>query len=339
MEIIMHAMQSFPVVQYQTIMKAKIIAIVDIYFQDYEMSLLPPAKAKKLDRSTYPKEDVSKRLEQMKTEAFFAVIERLNSFMQRLKDEESGLLVKDPLKAAAYRQILLPDTDPLAVEVVLRWLHRDALRRMNIDQLLRVYIVADRLGITRLAAECMDLFSSSVCHAIGKAKSQGITLTDLLQRRQTTADKGVTTEDLSDENVVGEVFMFTLQSSDPPAELQNLVVNAIVDSEDDEVCETLLSIMSSDMRGKLAMATMRKVKFNSMTARKIEHGSTQDHASPAGGVKYRESPASSRHSEHSSIKSEASVFKYDWNSATRIASNEMRRKVQYDEQADGHEDD
>lgn len=76
---------------------------------------------------------------------------------------------------------------------------------------------------------------------------------------------------LSIDHVVAEVFKYTLKEPHPPATLQTLVIDAIVDSEDDELLSTLLGAMNSNMKGKLAMATMRKAKPYSTAAMRGEN--------------------------------------------------------------------
>ena len=123
----MESYERFPIVQYQPRIASRIIDAVDTLFQKNEMLATPPTKTRKFDRSPYPKDDVFSRLGLLSTYALLAVIERIDCFLSRLKDEEKKILQNDPIKAAAYRLVLLPKFHPEVVGIFAKWLSRENL--------------------------------------------------------------------------------------------------------------------------------------------------------------------------------------------------------------------
>ncbi|KAL1610830.1 hypothetical protein SLS60_002501 [Paraconiothyrium brasiliense] len=238
----------------------------DAMFQKNELFFKAPNKApnKRFDRSQYPRNDVEGRLGQLRDEAVYTVLERLEVYLHGLKQVEKKNASESAVKAAAQRRIILPNEDPATVEVVVEWLYKNSLSFVDVNHLCKIHTLADKLGVMSLAAECMRLVSTATSRILQQAKSEGITVRGLLlesaRAQKQMQDLDVNGDPLSSPCVVGEVFKITLHTQDPPAIMQNLVVDAIADSEDDELFHELLPAMNLDMRGKIGMAMIRNAK-------------------------------------------------------------------------------
>ena len=310
----MESFERFPILEYQTIVGRRIIEVVDFLFQKNDLLRMPPAKGKKLDRSNYPKEDVFTRLELLDNEALLAVVERIKSSMSAIKRGEKGVVLKDPIKAAAYRRVLLPNADAEVVFIIVNWLSNQDLSFANAKQLLLVHEVSNHLDITSLTAQCMDLLCSAVTRIIDQSKNAGMALEDVLNMRIHTHEVGTPIGPLSTMDVVGEVFHYTLTSENPPAALRTLVVNIIVENGDEELLIALMENMTSVMKGEVAVATMRKAKCNGMALRKTDPHQGQLQLANVSSIPGDLEPqAYAATCTDDSIKTETSEVKDEWN--------------------------
>ena len=322
----MESYERFPIVQYQPHIASRIIIAVDTLFQKNEMLATPPTKTRKSDRSPYPKDDVFSRLGLLSTYALLAVIERIDCFLSRLKDEEKKILQNDPIKAAAYRLVLLPQFHPEAVRIFAKRLSRETLPSLTVIQLLGIHGVADYLGSTSIAEECIHLLSSAVVGVMEQSKAAGLTLTDLINDYQPHEHKASDEDDpLSTPHVVGEIFSYTMSVMDPPAELQTLVVDAITECDDDDLVVSLVEKMSSNMKGELALAYRRKAKRSAKGKKKTgsKHGQVPS-ADTSGVPGYLKSQAYLTASTDEATKKEMSVKKEKWN-ALNSEENDRER--------------
>jgi hypothetical protein len=267
----------------------KLTEVTDMMFQRNDMFIKTPPK--KFDRLQYPRNDVEGRLRQLQDDAVYTVLERLNLYLDGLKNLEKMKASENAVKAAAQRRVLLPDEDPATVEVLVEWLYKEGLSFTDINHLYRIHALADKLGIEGLATECMELLTTATSRILHQAKSEGVTLKDLLHESarggKQTQELHTNQDLLSSFDVVGEVFKVTLKTPTPPAVLQNLVADAIADSEDDELFNQLLPIMNLDMRGKIAMAMIRNAKARATAGARQEmgHAHTYSEASRSASIK------------------------------------------------------
>jgi hypothetical protein len=275
---------------YQAGIAQKLTEVTDAMFQKNDMFI--KTSPKKGDRLQYPRNNVEGRLRQLRDEAVYTVLERLNLYLNGLKHMEQKNASGAAIKAAAQRRVLLPDEDPATVEVLVGWLYNDGLSFTDVKHLYRIHALADKLGIERLAAECMELLTTATSRILTQAKSEGVTLKDLLNEsargHKQTQDLHMNQEPLSSLHVVGEVFKVTLKTPTPPAVLQNLVADAIADSEDDELFDQLLPVMNLDMRGKIAIKMIRNAKVRAAAAgakQEIGYSHTYSEASRSASIK------------------------------------------------------
>ncbi|KAF1964782.1 hypothetical protein BU23DRAFT_604620 [Bimuria novae-zelandiae CBS 107.79] len=314
LSFITECMEKFPIIPRQVQVIATITDAVDAVFQKSELFKSPPTK--KFDRSKYPRENVHDRLQLLRDEAVYTVAERISFYLCGIKRQEKDFALKDATKAAAQRRIILHKMGPETVEAVMRWVYGKGLTFNSVKHALSIHALACTLGITRLAAECMELLSAATIRIINQTKSDGITLRDLLSNNICEPEEETSTnrdpDPLSNVRVVGEVFKYTLHEKKPPAVLQALVVDAVADSEDEDLLSQSMELMNSEMLGKLAMATMRRANLHSLAARTHGYGQPLLHsdASPSA-----------------SIKSDMSDTKYDWKSKNNGTDSEMAPTV------------
>lgn len=270
---------------YQTSLVNAVTDATDTLFQNTELLKAPPTKTKKVNRSKCPKWDVRGRLELLRDEAVYCVLDRLEWFLYKLKEKEKLEAQQDTMKAAAQGRIPLPNVDPAMVKLVLNWLYKGSvcLSVIATKDVIQAYILATKLGLEELMGQCLDLLATAATRGITQAKCEGITLSDLLDQPIEIEKQGqrVATKDgsLSASKVVGEIFRFTLTADKPPAVLENLVANAIADS-DVELYSRLVPEMSREMCGKVGMAMMH----NKMVSFKAEQNDTQSYPDPSQSV-------------------------------------------------------
>lgn len=262
MTLILESLNDFPMPMYQAGVVQRLAHATDVVFRTNDLFIKPPGK--KFDRLTYPKNGVEARLKLLHDEAVYTVLERLNMYLLGIKGLEKVEATKNVVRAAAQQRVLLPDEDPATVEVLVQWLYKNDISFANVNHLCRIHTLADKLGIEKLATECMALLSTATSRILRQAKNSGVTLKNLLDGctlgGTQQKDAGVNKDPLSSCHVVGEVFKVTLKTPNPPVVLQDLVANAIAESEDDKLLSQLMPVMNLDMRGKVSMAMMRNVK-------------------------------------------------------------------------------
>ena len=308
----MESFEKFPIVRFERTVAGIIEHLVDTMFRKNEMLAMASNKVKKLDRSQYPREDVLTRLGFLNNEALLAVVERINLFLLRYKGDEKKTILKDSVMAAVYRRILLPNTEPEVVGHIANWLSTQDFPVTSAQELLRIHKVADYLGITGLASQCMEVFSSAVTSIIERSKAGDLTLRDVLESGLSRHDAD--THQLAEADIVGEIFSYTMSLTNPPAALQTLVVNAIVECGDENLAESLIGQMANDMKGEFALASMRKANSISMKRKKTgsKHGQVNS-ADASSGPGYIKPRAHSTASMNESTKMEVPVKKEKWN--------------------------
>lgn len=221
-------------------------------------------------------DDVRGRLAMLRDEAVYTVLERLKCSLRLMKSKEKREAYGSVIKAAAQGRILLPKDDPATVLALVQWLYKDGLLFSGANHLCDIQALADRLGITQLSAECMDLLSSATSSILRQAKCQGLTLKSLLSETFQAQDRGHEPDSdgdpLTSFSLIGDVFKIVLKKEKPPTVLQDLVVEAIADSGDLELFNELLPVISYDMRGEIGVAMMRLAKVKADAAADREQG-------------------------------------------------------------------
>ncbi|KAF9729559.1 hypothetical protein PMIN01_12423 [Paraphaeosphaeria minitans] len=250
--LIVECMTNFPLPETQVPIAQRLAEATDTVFKTNDLWIKPPARS---------------RLQQLQDQATYTVLERLHLHLHRSKAAEKKDASKNPVKAAAQHRILLPSEDPATVHALVEWLYQsDAPPPFtSVTHLCAIHSLADKLGIARLAADCMALLTSAAARILHRAKTEAVTLKDLLDvctrgDAHPDADADADADPLSSPRVVGEVFKVTLQTPNPPPALQHLVADAIASSADDALLHQLLPAMNFDMRGKVTVAMLANMK-------------------------------------------------------------------------------
>ncbi|OAG00077.1 uncharacterized protein CC84DRAFT_359196 [Paraphaeosphaeria sporulosa] len=291
MALILEALNDFPIPMYQAGVAKRLAEATNSVFCKNDLWTKPPGK--KLDKGLHPMNDIKGRLHHLQDIAVYTVLERLDVYLHDLKGLEKEEASKSAVKAAAQQRIILPSEDPATVEVLVEWLYKSksTLTFTSVTHLYAIHSLADKLGITHLAAECMALLTSATSRILRRAKSEGVTLKDLLdvctrgsahqQSHDREPDAHSDTDLLSSPRVVGEVFKIALRTPDPPLVLQDLVANAIAESEDTALLNQLLPTMNLEMRGNVTVAMLHNIK----SKREPSHPQAHSTASRSASVK------------------------------------------------------
>lgn len=218
----------------------------------------PPTK--RTDKSSlYAPEDIAAKLNLLRDEAVYTVLERLRLVLRATKKSENHDASNDVLTAAAQNRILLPGADAESVGALVRWVYKspEGLAFSDVTQLYAIYGVAEKLGIAKLAAECMATLTSATARLLQSAKEENVSLRDLLDVAPQHAEHEANVDPLSDPSTIGAVFKITLNTPSPPALLQDLVADALAASHDDALIVQLMPCLNLEMRGKITVASMR----------------------------------------------------------------------------------
>ncbi|KAJ4299378.1 hypothetical protein N0V90_004623 [Kalmusia sp. IMI 367209] len=327
--LILECLNNFPLAEYQDILIKVLADATDKEFQDNDMFKVSPKEAKAV-RPNFPKEDVRARLQQLKPKAIFNVTARLRLALRNLKSRVKKNAEKDVVKAAAQWRVILPQATSAAVDSLVEWIYKGSLSFTDAEHLVQISALANKLGVMKLADACMDKLYQATLRCINHAKSKGITLHKLLLEasQEPTQEQNVSINDdpLSTAGVVGMVFKLVFQQEKPPVIVQNLVVDAIAESEDENLVAELLPVLNSNLRGHITMAVMRNATARAKAVAKAESNRPQVHSDACHG---------------SSIKSElyddeSPGTKQEWDMTKIVVANEDGPSIRHDEQASPH---
>ncbi|PVH95915.1 hypothetical protein DM02DRAFT_731539, partial [Periconia macrospinosa] len=218
-ELIETAIKKFPMPRWQEGVKKALTNFVDQLFKDNK-NLDDPH----IQRRDFPINQVLLRLEQLKPAAVLRVLQRLNEAFTNIKKNENDEAVKDPIKAAKYKRILLPQAEAETIKALTEWVYHQKLNYKDADRLCKIWLLAKYMGLDDLATLSFKEFYNGYCSSIVAVQKNEISLYDLLHRPPIDGDP------FSD--VVPTVFQFVLRDANAPKELQEFVITALVDSVD-----------------------------------------------------------------------------------------------------------
>lgn len=290
MNLINRCISSYPLPEHQDSVKECLVNATTKLFQDKHMWKSAPSSAelKKKEKDYHPVDHLRHRLQVLHSEATLNVLVQLNYELWDIKRAEVELARTSNLKAAAQRKLLLPNVDLDTVGPFLQWLYQGRLQIRTPKQLCKVYGLAENLGVTNLAQTCLSKLSTKAFDAIKRAASDGMTLRALIDSAQASSQEDQHDPDDPFAGIVWTVFEFVLQHEDPPMELQHMVIEAIADSADNELLDSLIPKMSVGILQKLIKALMSRwssvAPYMDLIAKQGDLGS-QDGKSEAGSPK------------------------------------------------------
>jgi hypothetical protein len=281
MTLITLAYKNFPLLEYQNQIRHAIEVTTDEHFQETKWWKAPPSTGG-VKKKDYPISSALQRLQLMKAEVVLAVIERLHLALWKTKTLEDSKASTDVIKAAAQHRIILPNADQDTVASLVHWVYNSELQFLNAAHLYRIYGMAECLGMQELAEDCLSKLSIAASTAIDDAQIAGVPLQDLLDGITTDGDAHEANNLLSD--VVRTVFTSVVQQKQPPAVLKHLVIEAVANSSDPSLVETLLLTMASRLKDELCMALSSRLFELKKTMAK-QKGAHNSDSSTNGSVK------------------------------------------------------
>jgi hypothetical protein len=260
MNLIIRCINSYPLPEHQDSVKECLVMATTKLFQDKHMWKCAPnaAELKKKEKDYHPVDHLRHRLQVLHSEAILYVLVQLNCKLWDIKRAEVKLVRTSTLKAAAHRKLLLPNVDLDTIGPLLQWLYQGKLDLRTPKQLCKVYGLAEDLGVTNLAQTCLRRLSTEAFDAIKRAASEGMPLRALIDSAQASSQEDQHNPDNPFAGIVWTVFEFVLQHEDPPMELQHMVIEAIADSADSGLLDSLIPKMSVRILQNLIKALMSR---------------------------------------------------------------------------------
>ncbi|KAF2643677.1 hypothetical protein P280DRAFT_444719 [Massarina eburnea CBS 473.64] len=247
MPLIVGSFNKFPLAEYQKLVRHEIISDVDEMFQkNQNMNEI------NVKRKDYPSTQIAKRLNVMKASVVHTVLNQLLHSVMSIKRSEETAALKDSMKAAAQRRIVLYDCDQETVGSVMQWIYKGTLEFADADHLCKIQTLAVRLGMVELDTICVDKLVDATRKDLENAEATRSSVSDLLEAKRSCMDIGVQADPLAE--VVRVVFLWVLQHKTPPVKLKEIVVEAIADSADSSLVDSALSFMDSNLTGELCTA-------------------------------------------------------------------------------------
>jgi len=248
--------------EYQERVKHTIIRVTE---EAFTKKSFWPADTPRITKAEYPRNAIRERLSCLEPEAAFYIITRLDRSWQNIEEAEKKNATKNALKAAAQRRVLLPEAEKSSLGSVYRWMHSQPLVFSDADHLLRIYSLAEELGLVALVEICTEKLYAATSAIIEETKAEGIGLREILSESITDGklvegSRGPLNNPLDTYTVVPTVMRFVFKAANnAPAKLEQLVVDIIVECGDHDLVEhEIIPGMNMKMRGQLSITLMRR---------------------------------------------------------------------------------
>jgi hypothetical protein len=195
------------------------------------------------------------RLAALDSEGLLAVLDCLSAKLRKLKVREKEIAKKDSLKAAAQRRLILHNEKDETVQALLAWIYQDKLEYRNADQLYAIFRLADELGVETLADACLTKLCNDTSSSLQHARVHKLPLQYLLGYGL-SATSEANHPDVPIDNVVAIVFRHMTKDENTPKQLLRIFVDALAESLDAELWESLKDVLSRDKMAALIEALL-----------------------------------------------------------------------------------
>jgi hypothetical protein len=200
------------------------------------------------------------RLAALDSEGLLAVLDGLSAKLRKLKVREKEIAKKDSLKAAAQRRLILHNEKDETVQALLAWIYQEKLEYRNADQLYAIFRLADELGVEMLADSCLTKLCNDTSSSLQHARIHKLPLQYLLGYGL-SASSEVNHPNVPIDNVVAIVFKHMIKDESTPKQLLRIFVDALAESLDAELWESLRDVLSREKMAALIEALLaRQVK-------------------------------------------------------------------------------
>jgi hypothetical protein len=249
--LIICAYEKYPMAEYQTGLQKTIDGAVEEQFAE-KINLKPALQGAKKKSPTETRElSLTARLALLKPRGVQVVAEKLFARLYLIKKKEGTRAEKEPVRAAAYQRLLLPDVDETAVRYLVHYIYRGTVHYQGVEQLYAVMELAGRLGVEALFETCLTKLCTAATDNIENAIVNAIPLRSLLGYGPGPTD-----------DVVDVVFKHVIKDPNAPRRLQDLVTDTFAACLDKELWMQVKPLVSHGMAIQVieAMIDRRQIK-------------------------------------------------------------------------------
>ncbi|KAH7130150.1 hypothetical protein B0J11DRAFT_566233 [Dendryphion nanum] len=269
--IIHRLIKSYPLIEYQKRIQNLISTYLDQAFADKANHQVPPTSGSTKKKSLYQEEAIEHRLQHLSIPGVLVVGQGVFEILRRIKLKEKELATQDRAKAAAQRNIYLPNTEESTLNSVVHWIYRGELRFENASNLCKVQSLAEELSIRDLAESCLSKLYTSARDALKRCYDEGIGIQTLLIGSEGTEVLSPTSlNSTQPNNMFHTVFMHALTTENAPDLLQELVADSIAFEGDSGLYDLLEKYIKPSMQSRIVRKLLTKGSIRTFATAKVE---------------------------------------------------------------------
>lgn len=232
MQIVHTCLKEFPLEERQLAIQKSLTHFSEFLFSDPKK--LNTGSMAMMKKPEFRNWDLCHRVKLLNSGGAMLLSRRLLKALRNVDDLEKKNAAKSNITAVAQGRIILHGEDSRVVRSVAAWIYDKQMQYIDARHLLKLFSLAEHMGLLDLAQNCLRLLSSSASACLERASTHGVSLYELLR----SSTNGLTAAQDADDalrHVVSDIYVFVLSSHRPPKALENIVVETLVAETDSKV--------------------------------------------------------------------------------------------------------